>query len=387
MTAQSLDLLERLVAFPTVSSAPNRDLIGFVAGFLRDRGIDVMLVPNEDGTKANLFATIGPSDRGGVMLSGHTDVVPVEGQAWTGDPFRLRDRDGRLTARGAADMKGFVACALAAADRAAGMALRTPLHLALSYDEEIGCLGVRGLIDALARAPFRPAMAIVGEPTTMRLGLGHKGKTALAALCCGREAHSALAPTGLNAITLASAFIARLQARQAAIVANGRRDTAYDVPYTTLHVGKIAGGTALNIVPNACTLEFEFRNLAEDDPAELLAMIEEDAEAVAAPWRDAFPEAAVQVKVTNTYPGLETGADEDVARLTQTLSGRNEQVKLAFGTEGGLFRQRLQIPTVICGPGSMDQGHKPDEWVSRDQMAECDRFMDALLGRLAAGTA
>ncbi len=379
----SLDLLDRLVAFPTVSSAPNRDLVAFVVDFLAARGIAATVVPNGEGTKANLFATIGPSDRGGVMLSGHTDVVPVAGQAWSGDPFRLRDVDGRLTGRGTTDMKGFLASALAAADRASRMDLSTPLHLAFSYDEEIGCVGVRSLLDAMAAAPFRPEMAIVGEPTSMRIATGHKGKTALRALCCGREAHSALAPTALNAIHLATAYIDKIRARQALYAEVGARDPAYDVPYTTLHVGTIAGGTALNIVPNACAIDFEFRNLAEDDPASLLAALEADAEAVAAPWRKAFPEAAVTVEVTNAYPGLATGEDEPVVAFARTLTGHDERIKLAFGTEGGLFRSRLSIPTVVCGPGSMEQGHKPDEWVARDQIAACDRFMDALLDRLA----
>ncbi|MDQ0507134.1 acetylornithine deacetylase [Xanthobacter agilis] len=384
MSARSLDLLDRLVAFPTVSSASNRELIAFVEAFLAARGIEAMLVPNADGTKANLFATIGPRDTGGVMLSGHTDVVPVEGQAWSGDPFRLREVGGRLLGRGTTDMKGFLACALAAADRAARMELALPLHLALSYDEEIGCIGVRGLIDALALAPFRPQMAIIGEPTAMAVATGHKGKTALRALCCGREAHSALAPTALNAIHLAAAFVDKIRARQALYARGGARDAAYDVPYSTFHVGRIAGGTALNIVPNACTLELEFRNLAEDDPATLLAELEADAEAVALPWTAAFPEAAVKLEATNSYPGLATADDAPVVDFTRSLTGSNARMKLAFGTEGGLFQSRLSIPTVVCGPGSMDQGHKPDEWVARDQIAACDHFMDALLARLSA---
>ncbi len=384
MTERSLDLLERLVAFPTISSAPNRELVAFLVEFLAARGIAATLVPNAEGTKANLFATIGPRDTGGVMLSGHTDVVPVEGQAWTGDPFRLREEDGRLIGRGTTDMKGFLACALAAADRASRMALAVPLHLAFSYDEEIGCVGVRGLLDALAQAPFRPQMAIIGEPTSMRVATGHKGKTALRALCCGREAHSALAPTALNAIHLAAAYVEKIRARQALYAARGARDDAYDVPYTTFHVGRIAGGTALNIVPNACTLELEFRNLAQDDPAALLAELEADAAAVAAPWKADFPEAEVRLSATNSYPGLATADDAPVVAFAQSLTGANARVKLAFGTEGGLFSTRLAIPTVVCGPGSMDQGHKPDEWVARDQIAACDRFMDALLARLAA---
>ncbi len=384
MTAASLEILDRLVAFPTVSSASNLDLVAFVVEFLGARGVEAALVPGAEGAKANLFATIGPQNRGGVMLSGHTDVVPVDGQAWSGDPFRLRDLDGRLTARGAADMKGFLACALAAADRASRMDLATPLHLAFSYDEEIGCVGVRSLLEAIAAAPFLPGMAIIGEPTSMRIAVGHKGKTALRATCCGREAHSALAPKALNAIHLAAAYVDRIRVRQDVYAQQGARDTAYDTPYTTLHVGRIAGGTALNIVPKACSIEFEFRNLAEDDPAALLTCLEADAEAVAAPWRDTFPEAAVKVEVTNAYPGLSTREEEPVVGFVQSLTRRKDRIKLAFGTEGGLFRARLAIPAIVCGPGSMDQGHKADEWVSREQLAECDHFMDALLARLAA---
>lgn len=382
MTDTSIGLLERLVAFPTVSAHPNRQLIAFVADFLRGHGIEAALYPNAEGTKANLFATIGPEDRGGVMLSGHTDVVPVEGQAWTGDPFTLRDLDGRLTARGAADMKGFVACALTAARKATALPLKTPLHLALSYDEELGCLGVGSMIDAMANAPIRPEMAIVGEPTSMRIALGHKGKTALRATCCGVEAHSALAPTALSAIHLAADYIAKIRARQELLATQGAQDPAYGIPYTTLHVGKISGGTALNIVPNRCVLDFEFRNLAEDDPATLLAKLEADALAVAAPHRERFPTADVMVEKLWAYPGLATPETSPVVAFTQSLTNRTDRIKLAFGTEGGLFAQDLGIPTLVCGPGSMDQGHKPDEWVSREQMGECDRFMEALLDRL-----
>lgn len=383
MTADSLQLLDRLVAFPTISSASNRDLIDFVVDFLVARGIEVQLVPNAEGTKANLFATIGPKGHGGILLSGHTDVVPTEGQAWSGDPFRLRRIDGRLIGRGACDMKGFIACALTAADRASRMPLATPLHLAFSYDEEIGCLGVRDLIEVMAKAPFRPRLAIVGEPTHMCIGTGHKGKTTLRATCCGREAHSAYAPQSLNAVHLAADFIGRIRARQSRLIREGSHDADYDVPYTTLHVGTISGGTTLNIVPNRCTLELEFRNLPMDDPAELLRGIETDAESVVAPLRDTFQEAAVTIEITNSNPGLSIDAHAPVVAFVQSLTERGTQLKLAFGTEAGLFHSTLGVPTLVCGPGSMEQGHKPDEWISDDQIAECDRFMGRLLHMLS----
>ncbi|WP_439815208.1 acetylornithine deacetylase [Zavarzinia sp. CC-PAN008] len=380
----SIALLERLIAFPTVSRNPNINLIDFCADFLKARGAEVMLVPDGTGQKANLYAHLGPKDRPGIMLSGHSDVVPVDGQAWTRDPFALSEGAGRLYGRGTADMKGFVASALAAFDRAAGRDLAIPLNLALSHDEEIGCIGVRSLIADMAAWPVRPLMAIVGEPTSMQVGLGHKGKTALTATCCGHAAHSALAPTGLNAIHLAADFIARLRARQQHLAEHGKRDAAYDVPYSTIHVGRIAGGIALNIVPDRCTLDFEIRTIAEEDDAALIAAIMADAEAVAAASRTEFPAAAVDVSVAWGYPGLATDPGAEVVAFVAGLIGGNERIKLAFGTEGGLFDQELGIPAVVCGPGSMDQGHKPDEFVTRDQMARCDAMMDALIDRLAA---
>jgi acetylornithine deacetylase len=382
--AESLPLLERLVGFPTVSRDPNLSLVEFVRDFLAGRGIAATVMADDTGRKANLFATVGPADAGGVMLSGHTDVVPVDGQDWRSDPFRLVERDGRLFGRGTADMKGFLACALRAADRAAERPLKAPLHLAFSYDEELGCLGVRPMLAALERTALRPELCIVGEPTSMLVATGHKGKTGIRATCCGLEGHSALAPTALNAIHLAVDFINRLRDRQSALAAEGRSDPAFDVPYTTLHVGKIAGGVALNIVPNRCTLDFEIRNLAGDDPDAMLAEIEADAEAIAAAARPRFSGAAITFEALNAYPGLETSADDRSVAYVRRLVGRDDLVKVAFGTEGGLIHRSLGVPTVICGPGSMAQGHKADEFVARDQIAACDAMMDRIVEGLAA---
>ena len=238
------EILADLIGFPTVSRDSNRQLIDYCAGLLGDVGVDSHIIENDEGTKANLFATIGPVDRPGVMLSGHTDVVPVDGQAWTRPAFEATEEDGRIYGRGTADMKGFVAAALVAARQAATMELKTPLHLALSYDEEIGCVGVRSLIDMLASAPVRPRMCIVGEPTGMRVATGHKGKTAVEATCIGAEAHSALAPTAVNAIHLACDLIAGIRTIQDGLAADGTQDHAYDVPYTTLHAGLIKIGRA-----------------------------------------------------------------------------------------------------------------------------------------------
>ncbi len=378
-------ILDRLIAFPTVSCAPNIDLMTWVRDRLGEAGVEATLIPDADGKKANLYATIGPKDRPGVMLSGHTDVVPVEGQAWTRPPFRLTEDGGRLYGRGTTDMKGFVAAALSMGLRAAGRDLKVPLHLAFSYDEEVGCLGVRSLIEMLAAAPVRPLMCIVGEPTGMQAATGHKGKVALRATCTGREGHSALAPLALNALHLGAEFLTAVRDLQAEVAETGRRDGDYDVPYTTIHVGKMQGGVQVNIVPNTCVLDFEIRSLAEDDPEALIARLRAAAEAIVAPRRAEFPEAAITVERLWDYPGLGTPSDAGVVNFVKGLTGANGTIKVAFGTEGGLFSQRLGIPTAICGPGSMAQGHKPDEYVSVEQLARCDAMMAALLVRLEAG--
>ena len=257
----SLEILDKLVAFPTVSRDSNRDLIEFVRCFLAERNIEAELICTADGQKANLFATVGPKNVPGVMLSGHTDVVPVDDQNWSADPFRMRVSSGRAYGRGTADMKGFVACALSLVGRMADTKLSKPIHLAFSHDEEVGCIGVRFLIDELAKRLVKPRFAIIGEPTLMRLATGHKGKIAARATCCGVEGHSALAPKALNAIHLACDFVGFIRQSQQEIVEAGSRDEGYDVPYTTLHVGQIEGGTALNIVPGKCTVDFEIRNI------------------------------------------------------------------------------------------------------------------------------
>lgn len=382
---QTADILARLIGFDTTSSKPNLALMDWVQELLAAAGITAQIIPDASGGKANLYATIGPQDRPGVMLSGHTDVVPVDGQVWTRPPFVLTKAGGRYYGRGATDMKGFVASALAAALMAARRPLATPLHLALSYDEEVGCLGVASLIDMLAHAPHLPAMCIVGEPTGMQVATGHKGKIALRATCTGREGHSALAPMALNALHLGADFLGALRRLQDEVAASGLRDGDYDVPYTTLHVGKMQGGVQVNIVPNLCTLDFEIRNLAGDDPQALIDRLRLEADRITAPLKAAFPEAAITIDRLWDYPGLGTPSSAPVVQFVKSLTGANGTMKVAFGTEGGLFSTRLGIPTVICGPGSMAQGHKPDEWVSVEQITRCDAMLAALLDRLEAG--
>ena len=265
------------------------------------------------------------------------------------------------------------------------MELKTPLNLALSYDEEISCVGVRSLSDMLDSALVKPLMCIVGEPTSMRVTTGHKGKTAVEATRIGAEAHSAFSPTAVNAIHLACDLIAGIRTIQNWLVANGTQDHAYDVPFTTLHAGLINGGAALNIVPNTGFEKFEIRNLPTDDPDAILAQLKASLEAVIATARERSPQADIILEITNLYPGLDTALEQDVVGLVTSLTVGNGRIKVAFGTEGGLFWRDLDIPTVVCGPGFMDQGHKPDEFVSLDQLASCDAMLAALSTRLAAG--
>jgi acetylornithine deacetylase len=381
----SIRILERLIAFPTVSRDSNLDLIFYVADLLKTSGITSQLIHSADGHKANLFATIGPADRPGIMLSGHTDVVPVDGQNWTLPPFAMTERGGKLYGRGAADMKGFVASAVVACLKASMMPLRTPLHLALSYDEEVGCLGVRDMIEMLSAAPQRPLLCVVGEPTDMQVATGHKGKLAARALCKGREGHSALAPLALNAIHLGCDFVRALRDEQERLAREGARDGDYDIPYTTVHVGKINAGVALNIVPNHCQVDFEIRNVAADDAKGILDRLRDAAARIAADAASIAPEAAIDIEITNTYPGLDTPAASEAVAFVKSLTGANSTMKVAFGTEGGLFSSDLGTPAVVCGPGSMAQGHKPDEFVSIEQLRRCDEMLERLLSRLADG--
>ncbi len=386
MIPKTTDILARLIAEPTVSRRSNLALLDYAEELLRTAGARTERFVHPEGNRASLWATIGPEGSGGVVLSGHTDVVPVDGQAWSSDPFRLNERDGLYYGRGTADMKGFVAAALHAALLAGQRTLKSPLHLALSYDEEIGCLGVRGMLEALARREDRPALCIIGEPTGMRIANGHKGKLALKACCHGQEGHSALAPNALNALHLGAGFIQSLAKRQQDLSISGARDEDYDIPYSTIHAGVMQGGTALNIVPNRCEIDFEIRNIAEDDPQAILAGIEQDAEAIAAPHRDRFPQARIEIGTVSGYPGLNTRPDAQAVLLLQRVLGTNEPtLKVAFGTEGGLFDQELGLSTAICGPGFMDQGHKPDEFVSASQLAQCDAMLARLVDELEKG--
>lgn len=378
-------LLDSLIAFPTVSRDSNLAMIGFIRSYLDDLGIESVLTHNDERTKANLYAVFGPGKEGGVMLSGHTDVVPVDGQDWTRNPFRMCLEDGRFYGRGSTDMKGFIASVLAMVPEAVKRDLKHPVHLAFSYDEEIGCVGVRRMIDMLESAPERPGFCIIGEPTSLQVAVAHKGKVGAICRCHGVEAHSALASSGLNAIYLAVEMINGIRDLQAQVKLEHEHDDQFGVPWTTLHVGTINGGTALNIIPNMCEFRFEIRNLKSDDPMEIMAKIRNHSDQVKAGYADDFPQVDIEIEIFNEYPALDTNPAEDVVGYVQSLleTGSAAPIKIDFGTEGGLFRTRLGIPTVVCGPGSMQQGHKPDEFVMKSELERCDLFLARLLDDLS----
>jgi acetylornithine deacetylase len=380
----TLQYLERLVAFPTVSRDSNLDLIAYAQDTLGKLGIASELAPSEDGRKANLFATIGPAEVPGVVLSGHTDVVPVEDQAWSSDPFVLRRSDGNLYARGAVDMKGFIAVCLAMAHEAVQRKLATPIHFAFSYDEEVGCLGVRRLIAMLSPMPVKPRFCIVGEPTSMQVVTAHKGRSGAHVTCHGLEAHSSLAPLAVNAVYMAADLIQSIRSIQKDVAERGMRDGDYDVAYTTLHASKIRGGDVMNIVPNLCTFEYEIRHIAGDDPIAIKKRIADAADKIATSARSIHPGAQIDIVDTNEYPALDTKPDSEVVSFVRSLTGGNSLGKISFGTEASLFARDLGVPSVVCGPGSIAVAHKPDEYVSEEQLAQCEAMLARLLDRLSA---
>ncbi len=368
----SIALLSKLIAFDTTSYKSNLDFILFIKELFEQNQIAVELNFNSERNKANLLASVGPIDQAGILLSGHSDVVPVEGQQWNTPAFEATQKDGNIYGRGTADMKGFLACAVITMLKASKIELKRALHLCISYDEEIGCIGVRGILDQLASTILSPIMCVIGEPTMMQLALAHKGKTVFRAQCCGEEGHSALAPNYVNAIHVASKLVESLQNVQQYLREQGQQDTGYDIPYTTVHVGKIAGGTALNIVPNACVVDYEIRHLAQDSSQDIQQQIIENI-------KQDF-KVHIDVEEVNQYPGLKTSSTIEAVQFIQKLLPENTSVgNISFGTEGGLLQGALNCPVVVCGPGDIAVAHKPDEYVSIEQLNLCDVFLEKLL--------
>ena len=385
--AETWDLIQRLVGFDTTSRDSNLGLIEWVRDWLKGQGVESRLTYDPSGTKANLFATIQKGTRAGIVLSGHTDVVPVDGQPWDTDPVKATIKDDRIYGRGSADMKSYIAAALAMTPRFLAADLKSPVHFALSYDEEIGCLGVRGLIEDLARAGIKPAGCIIGEPTSMQPVVAHKGKRAYKCCFRGREAHSALTPQGVNAIEYAARLVVYIRHIAERMRDCETRDNGFDVPFTTLQTGVIKGGTAANIVPRDCEVHFEFRYLPGIDPEALEGEIKSYAERVLLPeMRAVDPATFIAFETKAEIPGLDPSverAEQDrVTSLAQALARNPAIAKVAYATEAGLF-QRAGIPSIICGPGSIGEAHKPNEFITLEQVALCESFMERLLAELS----
>lgn len=372
------ELLARLIAFDTTSHKSNIDIQRFIEDYLAQHGVACELIMSEDGEKANLFATIGPRDTPGVALSGHTDVVPVTGQSWDSDPFHMVEKGGRLYGRGTTDMKGFLACVLAAVPDFKRRQLKTPIHLAFSYDEEIGCTGVRPMIARLGQNLPMPRMVFVGEPTSMTVVDAHKGPVRWQATVSGRAAHSSMAPLGVNAIHYASTLIAELKRIEQDLV-QSTVDDRFDPPYATLQVTEIDGGTASNIVPVTCTMGFEIRATPGLDIDLIDARLHAFAAGTCLPeMRAVAPEADIDIRISNRVPPFGADRSSEVVTLAMKLAGQNSTHAVSYATEAGLF-QNAGAPSVVCGPGDIAQAHTANEWIAESELEKCMAF----LGRLA----
>jgi len=381
---KAIELLNTLIGFDTISYNSNLELIEFIQSYLSSYYIDSTLIHDESGKKANLYATIGRTDIGGVMLSGHTDVVPVAGQDWDTDPFSLTESSDKLYGRGSADMKGFIALVLSRVPEMVSKELTKPIHLAFSYDEEIGCVGVQRMLDLLEHQPIKPSCCIIGEPTGMEVVIGHKGKLATRVKVRGHACHSGQSPLGVNAIDFASELIVYIRKLAHEKAQNGPFDKDYEVPYTTLHTGVVGGGTALNIVPNLCQFDFEIRHLYEENPQHLLDQIKSFArDHLEKEMHLIDSDTGFDFETLATYPGLLTDPGIEFVRYVKQLLDNNAHSKVIFGSEGGLFQKRLGIPTLVCGPGNIDQAHKANEYISLDQLQKGGNFLDCLLESLS----
>ena len=377
-SAELLTMIERLIAFPTVSRDSNLGLIEWTRDYLIDLGADCRLTFDSSRKKANLFATLGGGSRPGLVLSGHTDVVPVDGQDWATDPFKATIADGKLYGRGSADMKSYIAAALVNAPKFLALNADAPLHLALSYDEEVGCIGVRGLIKDLQDIGLKTAGCIVGEPTLMQPIIAHKGTHRFRCCVTGREAHSSYTTHGVNAIDYAARIVVYIRQMADRLAQLETRDHAFTVPFTTMQTGLIRGGIAVNIVPKTCEFVFEARTLPGASEQKLFQEVQDYAATLLPEMQRVDPNARIEFEMLNTAPGMNMQESDEIVKLAEALSRNKPNGAVSYGTEGGLF-QKAGIPTVICGPGDIDQAHRPNEFVSLEQLAQCEAFMQRLL--------
>jgi acetylornithine deacetylase len=377
---QSIKLLKDLISFDTTSYKSNLDLITYITKYLDSYKIKSNLIHDSTGKKANLYATIGSNKDDGIMLSGHTDVVPADNRNWTSDPFSLTEKNNKLYGRGTADMKSFIALVLSRVPKIVNANLSKSIHLAFSYDEEVGCIGVHRLIDMLKKNTFKPTLCIVGEPTNMEVVIGHKGKCGHEVKINGLACHSGQAPLGVNAINYAAKLISYISNIADDKSKTGPFDYEYEIPYTTLHTGVISGGTAINIVPDSCTFEFEIRHIAEENPKELVQEIKAYSKEFLVPeMHKISKKTGINFKEKVSYPGLSIDKNSELVKLIKELLNEDKHKKVIFGTEGGLFQEKLNIPSVVCGPGNIDQAHKANEYISIEQIVKGGEFLDNLI--------
>jgi acetylornithine deacetylase len=372
----SVEMLRRLVAFDTTSRDSNLALIHYVRDYLKGHGIESTLVPNAEGTKANLFATVGPKAEGGVVLSGHTDVVPVDGQPWDTDPWTLTARDGKLYGRGTCDMKAFSAIGLAMVPHFLRAKLKVPIHFALSYDEEVGCLGAHSLAERLMGAVPRPRVIVIGEPTMMTVVHAHKGARGYVTTFTGVEAHSSMTHLGVSAIHFAGEFIAFLNRLEAELEARAPKDSEFKPPMSTINVGTVQGGTAGNILARQCTLLWISRLLPSDDQEEIERRALDHLQNTLLPaMRQRHPDANIVTEKRSATPPFSPEGNDEAKALARAWSGSNVVGSVPYGTEAGIFRRTLGVPTVVCGPGDIAQAHQPNEFILAAQIDACESFM------------
>ena len=381
---QSIKLLKDLISFDTTSYKSNLDLITYITKYLDSYKIKSNLIHDTTGKKANLYATIGSNKDDGIMLSGHTDVVPADNRNWTSDPFSLTEKNNKLYGRGTADMKSFIALVLSRVPKIVNANLSKSIHLAFSYDEEVGCIGVHRLIDMLKKNTFKPTLCIVGEPTNMEVVIGHKGKCGHEVKINGLACHSGQAPLGVNAINYAAKLISYISNIADDKSKTGPFDYEYEIPYTTLHTGVISGGTAINIVPDSCTFEFEIRHIAEENPKELVQEIKAYSKEFLVPeMHKISKKTGINFEEKVSYPGLSIDKNSELVKLIKELLNEDKHKKVIFGTEGGLFQEKLNIPSVVCGPGNIDQAHKANEYISIEQIVKGGEFLDNLINHFS----
>ncbi|MBO6900113.1 MAG: acetylornithine deacetylase [Rhizobiaceae bacterium] len=383
LLARTQEVLGELIGFPTVSADSNLELIAYAADLLSEAGAKLSISRDETGAKANLFATLGPLEDGGIVLSGHTDVVPVDDQEWTSDPFVMDERGGFLYGRGACDMKGFIAACLAMAPSFAQLDLKRPLHFAFTYDEETGCFGARELMAELAKANFRPSVAIIGEPTSMRVIEGHKGCYEYTTEFIGQEGHGSQPGLGVNAVEYAARYIGKLMDISENLKDRAPHGSRFDPPWTTIQVGRIVGGAARNVIAGRCEVEWEMRPVQDKDAAFVKTGIGTYVDSVLRPAMKAVAaDADIVTHTIGEVAGLQVVSESEARDIVFELTGSNSADVVAFGTEAGLF-QAAGMSVVICGPGSIEQAHKPDEYIALEQLQSCLDMLERLKAKLS----